>query len=339
MITKNTLTVLREIVNVGGEKKYEMIKIKDNLYRIKALRDFGDVKKGDLGGFIQKEENLSHFGNCWVYDKATIYGNAHIGNNAKVKDDARVSNSAVVGGIAIVSERAVIRDQAEVLGCARVSGGACVRSRAFVGDNAIVDSLATINEDAKIEGNAIVTNSAYVGGRAVITGNAVVKDSQRIEGNAVVNIDLSKNLKENIRCQTGLCPIGDYVIAYKEVNNDLTSNYDKNFKYEVGKWVEVDYENQLKIFWEQNSNYLGPTPSSLEKMIEIDKIDPCSVGLHFSNATYWNSIMYDRIDARFKKLPSTMLIARINLDDIITVQAGKIRCKRAYIMDSYKMNY
>ena len=338
MITEGAMTVLKEIVKVSGEKKYEMIKVNDKLYKIRALRNFGDVKKGDWGGYIQKEENLSHFGNCWVYNEASVRGNAKVSGNAKVKDNAFVFDSAIVGAAAIVSERAVIRGHAEVLGCARISGGACVRSRASVGDNAIVDSQATINEDAKIEGNAIVTNSAYVGGRAVITGNAVVKDSQRIEGNAVVNVDLSKNLKENIRCQTGLCPIGDYVIAYKEVNDDLTSNYDKNFKYEVGKWVEVDYENQLKIFWEQNREYLGSTPS-FEKMAERDKTDPCSVGLHFSNATYWNSVMNNRYDARFKKLSSTMLIARINLDDIITVQAGKIRCKRAYIMDSYKINY
>ena len=28
------------------------------LFRIKALVDFGDVKSGDLGGFVEKEENL-----------------------------------------------------------------------------------------------------------------------------------------------------------------------------------------------------------------------------------------------------------------------------------------
>ena len=336
MVTENTIKELKEIINTGGEKKYEMIETREGMYQIKALRDFGDVKKGDLGGYIHKEENLSHFGNCWVYDAASVCDNAHIGNNAKVKDNAFVFGSAVVGAYAIVSERAVIKDSAEVLGDARISGGACVRSRAYVGDNAIVDSQTTIDGNAKIEGHAIVTNSAYVGGRAIITGNAVIKDSQRIEGNAVVTVDLSKNLKENIRCQTGLCPIGDYVIAYKEVNNDLTSNYDKDFKYEVGKWVEIDYENQLKIFWEQNSNYLGST-SSFEEMVEIDKIDPCSVGLHFSNATYWNSVMYHSNSAKFKKRSSTMLIARINLDDIITVQAGKIRCKRAFILDKYEI--
>ena len=36
------------------------------LYRIKALRDFNNVKAGDLGGYIEKEENLSHERDCCV---------------------------------------------------------------------------------------------------------------------------------------------------------------------------------------------------------------------------------------------------------------------------------
>ena len=329
---------MTEIAVKDIEKKYEMIETRRRMYRIKALRDFGDVKKGDLGGFIQKEENLSHFGDCWVYDKASVYDDAHICDNAKIKDNACVSSSALIGESAIISGCAIIRDWALVRGYANVSDHACVRGEAKVNGKVIISNCACINENARITDNAIVKDCAYVAGKAIIAGNAILKDNQSIKNYAVVTIDLSKNLKENIRCQTGLCPIGDYVIAYKEVNNDLTSNYDKNFKYEVGKWAEIDYENQLKIFWEHN-NQLCPTPSSFEEMVEIDKIDPCSVGLHFSNATYWNSIMYDRNNAISKKASSTMLIARINLDDIITVQAGKIRCKRAYIMDSYKMNY
>ena len=36
------------------------------LFRIKATTDFGDVEKGELGGYIEKEENLSHYGDAWV---------------------------------------------------------------------------------------------------------------------------------------------------------------------------------------------------------------------------------------------------------------------------------
>lgn len=46
------------------------------LYQIKAERSFGSVKKGDLGGYIEKESNLSHDGNAWVADNAKVHGNA-----------------------------------------------------------------------------------------------------------------------------------------------------------------------------------------------------------------------------------------------------------------------
>ena len=45
------------------------------LYRIEALIDFNDVKKGDKGGFLEKESNLSQVsGNAWVYGDARVYG-------------------------------------------------------------------------------------------------------------------------------------------------------------------------------------------------------------------------------------------------------------------------
>jgi hypothetical protein len=46
------------------------------LYRIQALKSFSDVKEGDIGGFVQGENNLSQFGNCWIYDYAEVSGYA-----------------------------------------------------------------------------------------------------------------------------------------------------------------------------------------------------------------------------------------------------------------------
>lgn len=45
------------------------------LYRIQALKSFSDVKEGDIGGFVQGENNLSQFGNCWIYDYAEVSSN------------------------------------------------------------------------------------------------------------------------------------------------------------------------------------------------------------------------------------------------------------------------
>lgn len=87
-------------------KKYEftgetITSGKRTLHRIRAVRDFGDVKAGDIGGWIEKEENLSHEGDCWVRDGAIVYGSALVCDNAKVRD------SATVGGAAIVCDGAI----------------------------------------------------------------------------------------------------------------------------------------------------------------------------------------------------------------------------------------
>ena len=48
------------------------------LHRIRAVAEFGLVKVGDLGGWIEKEENLSHEGKAWVCGDAKVWGNAKV---------------------------------------------------------------------------------------------------------------------------------------------------------------------------------------------------------------------------------------------------------------------
>ena len=88
-------------------KKYELTNNTINyfgktLYRIRALRDFEHIKKGDLGGYIEQENNLSHEGNCWIYDNAEIFGDAKVYGNAKVFGNAWVSDNVKIFGNAEV---------------------------------------------------------------------------------------------------------------------------------------------------------------------------------------------------------------------------------------------
>lgn len=48
------------------------------LRQIEAIENFGDVKKGDIGGWIETEKNLSMYGNAWVSDDARVFGNARV---------------------------------------------------------------------------------------------------------------------------------------------------------------------------------------------------------------------------------------------------------------------
>ena len=93
---------------VGMDKKYELtdetIEFDGyTLHRIKASRDFGDVHAGDLGGWVESEENLSHEGTCWVYGHARVYDDAQVHGHARVFGDARVYGHALVHGHARVS--------------------------------------------------------------------------------------------------------------------------------------------------------------------------------------------------------------------------------------------
>ena len=84
-------------------KKYELTDEKKQiagrtLFRIRALRDFYDVKAGDLGGWIESENNLSYSGDAWVSGDARVSDDAVVSGDAWVFGDARVSGDAWIFG-------------------------------------------------------------------------------------------------------------------------------------------------------------------------------------------------------------------------------------------------
>ena len=54
------------------------------------------VNPGDLGGWLEKESNLSHDGKAWVWGNAEVWGNAKVWGNAVVCDNAKVWGNAKV---------------------------------------------------------------------------------------------------------------------------------------------------------------------------------------------------------------------------------------------------
>ena len=106
------------------------------LFRIKALISFGNVKVGDMGGYIEKEENLSQSGDAWVSGDARVSGNAEVSGNARVYGDAWVSGNARVYGDARVYGNAEVSGNTEVSGDAWVYGNAWVYGDAEVSGDA-----------------------------------------------------------------------------------------------------------------------------------------------------------------------------------------------------------
>lgn len=137
-------------IQLTMEKKYELttetVEVDGYvLHQIRALRDFGNVKAGDLGGWIENERNLSQEGNAWVYDYAVVCGNAEVSGDAWVRGDAWVYDNAKVSGDAIVCM------DAEVYGNAKVS------DKALVCDNAKIYGNACVCGNAEVRGNELVT--------------------------------------------------------------------------------------------------------------------------------------------------------------------------------------
>ena len=126
------------------------------LHRIKASTTFGDIESGDIGGWIEKEENLSHDGNAWVAGDAWVSGDARVYGKAWVAGNARVSDHAQVSG------KAWVADNAWVFGDAQVSGEAWVRDHAQVAGNAWVSGDARVSGDAWVFGNAQVYSSKHI---------------------------------------------------------------------------------------------------------------------------------------------------------------------------------
>lgn len=152
------------------------------LHRIRALRPFtahqrlhGNpfvakymISKGDLGGWVESEDNLSQEGSCWIADDAMSYG------NGKVTGDAYICGHAVVFG------NAVAMDAAEMSGSAAAFGYAKVKGHSRMGDFASVLETASVSGRACLFGNAGVLGNARIYGDAVVTGETVLRGDDHV---------------------------------------------------------------------------------------------------------------------------------------------------------------
>lgn len=159
------------------------------LYRIEALKDFGVVKAGELGGYIESENNLSFDGEAWVCENAEVFDDARICNDALINGNARiygnaiVSNKAAVGGNALIYGNALICDEACVYDKAYVYGNVLVCNNAIIRGNAVVSG------NARIEGNALICENARVYGNVMIRGNATIYSNAVLGDNVIIEKD------------------------------------------------------------------------------------------------------------------------------------------------------
>lgn len=157
---------------INDSKKYELVpeSIKHfyhrPMYRIRALKDFSDVKKGDLGGYVESEENLSHTGKCWIYDDSIVGLGSRVVGNAIVKDASTVvryseiSNNAIIEHGSFITQSSVVRNQSRIIDSI-VSNGSYIIYKSTVNMGCLVIEGSIIN-NAVVGPNICVSNGAVI---------------------------------------------------------------------------------------------------------------------------------------------------------------------------------
>lgn len=139
------------------------------LHRIMAARDItlangSMVAAGTLGGWIEKESNLSHHANCWVADEAKVFA------NAKIIDSARASGHAQAFHQAKLAGRSQICDHAKAFGNTNMY------------DDARLSGYAKLSNSVNLSGNAQVCDTVHLLGNLYATGDT------KFQGNMVLSM-------------------------------------------------------------------------------------------------------------------------------------------------------
>ncbi|MFR4878288.1 MAG: hypothetical protein ACLUBZ_15535 [Ruthenibacterium lactatiformans] len=157
-------------------KNYEITNIAHpqdtKLHRIRALKALRhDVFSGDLGGFVQSEENLAQDEECWIYGDAIACGNSCVAQkgalyeNACIRDFALVCGSAQMHGESQAEDRAIVR--AGIL-----TEQASVTGDGFVGED------ATSGNAPVLKGQTLVYGE--VSGKVLCQGKTVILPGQKL---------------------------------------------------------------------------------------------------------------------------------------------------------------
>jgi len=234
------------------------------LHRIQAVANFGDVKAGDLGGWIESQVNLSQYGDCWVYNEAKVYGHAVVSGNARVSGDAQVYENARVHGEAYVCD------------CSEVFGNACVAEYARVYNNAKVFGYALIYDNAQVHGDACVSGGSRIFGEASvydnaqIYGSANVCDEVDVYGNAKVHNDVLVWGRADICGDAEVQAIEDYIVFKNSFSSGRWFTWTRsNDMWKVGCFYGTGKELIKKAY--EDSEEKGDYYKLFVELVEKDK--------------------------------------------------------------------
>ena len=169
-------------------KKYELIKETETcskrriIYRIRALKDFSDIKAGDVGGWVCSENNLSQEGDCWIYDDAKCLDDARVYDNAKMYINAIMFGNSVMYDNAVMLNNSIMYDNSKMFNKAKMFDNAIMCNNARVYDNAKMYDNAIMYDNAEMYDNAIMCCNAEMYGNAKMYDYAILDKDNILYG-------------------------------------------------------------------------------------------------------------------------------------------------------------
>ena len=204
--------------------KYELIKesktyfAEREIFRIRALKDFNNVKAGDIGGWVCSYNNLSQDGNCWIYDEAKCLDNARVYDNAVMCGNAVMFGNAKMFDNAKMSDNSIMCDNAEMCGNSKMydtstmcgSSTMCDNAEMFddteMCDNAMMFNNSKMFDNAKMCGSSKMFDNAEMCDSSIMFDNAVMCDNAEMCGRATLDKDkllygsINRSYKKIFQC-------------------------------------------------------------------------------------------------------------------------------------------
>lgn len=163
----------KEKFYIGGEER--------TMYRIRALKDIPKqgVKKGDLGGWVEHERNLSPKATSWIFLEAKVCGYSVVQNGASVTHQAKVYGASIISDRCRVSHNAIIDDST-------------LRDDVLVLDDSMVtrsmlDGKISILYDSKVDASSIFGHDVTLQGKTQISSSRLFVSSFTAERNSVIS--------------------------------------------------------------------------------------------------------------------------------------------------------
>ena len=189
-----------------SNKKYKLSNITmkfegRTLYRVIALKDFADVRKGELGGWVESEKNLSQEGDCWIYNNAKCIDNARMYDNSCMYDNSEMRGNSKMHNYSEMHDNSRAYDSSEMHGNSEMHGHSIrygnsrMYERSRMWGNSKMYGNSEMHDHSKMhdyseihEGSKMYNNSEMVG-NSEMWGNSILKGRENLYGKLVSKVD------------------------------------------------------------------------------------------------------------------------------------------------------